>query len=452
MTTAKTSTNKLYRNASWLFGGKTAASVFTAIQTVILARALGVSDYGLLALIIAYVDILNQFFDFRVWETATKYIGGYLGRGESNKARSMIKLSYIIDISSGFLALGVAIASAKYISQRFILAPEAYYFIYFYSASLLIDTANQTSYAILRVLDKFKTIAYLSTVHQIIRLLLVCAALWVDGSIKGVLLAYVASSFIGFALRMFVVARALKERGLDSWWSSDLNLIRNQWRGISWFLGNTSLTATLKLAGDNQLGLMALGYFAGRESVAYYKVAKSLVKVMTRIMDPLYEAIYPELVKISARNSLKDFKQLLKDSTVKLMKFSIPAAALIIIFSDLVIGILFGEEYIPASGVMRIVAIAVLITQVSFWINPALLAFGRPGLRTVMLVISSIAYVALLFALAPDYAHVGAAFAFLGYSAVKVLTSFVSLGFTLKREKERIAKVKSEGRAGGDEA
>ena len=143
--TIKTVKKRLFLNASWLFGGKTIAGVFSALQTVIIARILGVDNYGLLALIIAYVNILNNFFDFRVWETATKYIGTFWINGEREKTLSIIKLSYIIDISSGILAFIIAILTAKIASDYFIHSPEAYKLIWIYSINLLIDTANSTS-------------------------------------------------------------------------------------------------------------------------------------------------------------------------------------------------------------------------------------------------------------------------------------------------------------------
>ncbi|MCK5391310.1 MAG: oligosaccharide flippase family protein, partial [Deltaproteobacteria bacterium] len=71
MTDSNNSQKKLFKNASWLFGGKSASGIFTAIQTIVIARMLGVSDYGLLTLVIAYISVLNMFFDLKVWETAT---------------------------------------------------------------------------------------------------------------------------------------------------------------------------------------------------------------------------------------------------------------------------------------------------------------------------------------------------------------------------------------------
>lgn len=438
--TIKTVKKRLFQNASWLFGGKTLAGGFSAIQTVILARLLGVDNYGLLVLIIAYVDVLNNFFDFRVWETATKYIGTFWTNGDREKTLSFIKLSYIIDITSGVVAFIIAILTAKIASSYVIHTPQAYALVWIYSLSLLIDTANSTSDAMLRVFNRFKRIAFISSFLSLFKLFLVASTLLIGFGMKGVLFSFVVVSFLGFFIRLWIVTKTLGENKLAGWWKSDLSLVKDQWKGIAWFLGNTSLAGTLKMANDNFLGVLVLGYFSGKEGAAYYKIAKSFVKLMTRIIDPFYEAIYPELVRISSLNALKDFKSLLKYATKTLMKVTIPVAILILIFSDTIIDLVFGKQYLPASNTLRIVTVAVVITQLTFWLNPALLAFGRPGLRTLVNIISTAAYTILLFLLVPEYSYVGAAFAFLGYAIVRAFISLISLEDFIKREKEKLAK------------
>ena len=162
---------KLFLNASWLFSGKLVSGLSGALQTVLLARILGVTDYGLFQLVIAYIAIMNQFFDVRVWETAIKYIGTYWGNNEIDKTLSMIKLSYLLDVASGAFSFVIAIVAAKLISTYIIHSPGAYVYIWIYALSLFIETAKLTSDSILRVFDKFKKIALLNTVESIIKLL-----------------------------------------------------------------------------------------------------------------------------------------------------------------------------------------------------------------------------------------------------------------------------------------
>jgi O-antigen/teichoic acid export membrane protein len=191
------------------------------------------------------------------------------------------------------------------------------------------------------------------------------------------------------------------------------------------------------------MGVLFLGYFSGKEAAGYYKVAKSFVKLISRIMEPIYEAIYPELVKILTVNSLKDFKRLLKYSTKNLVKFTIPAAIVVLIFANPIISLIFGKQYLPAANTLRVIAVAALISQLTFWIGPSLLALGRPGLRTVMLITSNTSYVALLFLLVPKYSYIGAAFAFVGFAIIKSLISMICLKASIKKAKDKISKTQA---------
>ena len=411
--------NKIFLNASWLFGDKSASSIFTALQTVITARILGVDDYGLLVLVIAYIDIINQFFDFRVWETAVKYIGSFWESGEEEKTRSMIKLSYLIDISSGILAFVIAIAVSKLISKYIIHSPTAYEYIWIYSFSLFVDTANSTSIAILRVFNKYRSIAFIRSSQALFRLVIVSILLVIGCGIKGVLFGYIVASFLGFFIRMLVINRTLTEHQLGKWWNAKLDLIRNHMKGIVWFLGNTSLAATVRIGEDKFFGTLIIGYFAGKDAVAYYNVATSVAKLVNFIVDPLYEALYPDLVKIKTLNALREIQNVIKHITKKLMLIIIPIIVIIIIFSELIVKLIFGTDYLPASNALKVIAAAILIARMTFWINPLLLAMEKPGLRTMLGVISTSVYLILLFILVPSYSYIGAGFAYLGFSVIK---------------------------------
>ena len=232
---------------------------------------------------------------------------------------------------------------------------------------------------------------------------------------------------------MWLVMKTLKHNDLQGWLSADISLIRDQWKGIAWFLGNTSFIATLKTGNERYLGILILGYFVGKDAVAFYKIASSIASVVNRIVDPIYEAIYPELVKLASSNAIEDFKNMIKSTTKSLVLIIIPIGVIIIIFAEPIISLVFGKDYVPATNALRILAAAVLIVRCTFWINPALLSMGRPGLRTIMGVISTFIYLVLMFLLVPGYSYMGAAFAFLGYSIVRSSLAFKFFHDALKK-------------------
>jgi len=429
-----------FLNASWLFGGSSTAAIFAAIETVVLARMLGVSDYGLFALIVAYVEVINRFFDFRVWETATKYIGTFWTGGDEAKTRSMIKLSYLIDISSGILAFLIAILGANLANDYFIKSPLAYTLICIFAVSLLIDTANSTSDAILRVFNKFRNLAFITSFQTFARLVLVTITLLLSMGVEGVLLSYVVASFIGISIRLWAVSKTLNENRLRGWWSAKLAPIKDQWKGIAWFLGNTSFTGTLRIANENSIGILLLGYFSGKDAAAYYKIARTIIKLMTRFSDPLHQAMFPELVRFSSINAMKEFQSLIKYSLKTLLKFTFPIGIFTLIFAEQIITIIFGNKYLPALTTLRVMTIAIVISQLTFWTNSALLAMGKPGLRNILSIASKASYIAFLFLLVPRFSYLGAAIAYLGEAIVTSSLSIIIFKSSLKNEEKRITE------------
>ena len=68
---------KLVKNVAWLFSGGVGSSVFASIEPILLARLLGVEQFGLLTLVIAYVGLTNNMLSFKLHEAVVKYVGHY---------------------------------------------------------------------------------------------------------------------------------------------------------------------------------------------------------------------------------------------------------------------------------------------------------------------------------------------------------------------------------------
>lgn len=403
----------IFKNATWLFCGGTARSLLAGLETILLARFLGLELFGLFSIIIAYVKLLNNFFDFRVWETTVKYVGEYWETGQKDKTRSFIKFSYTIDILTGILAFIVSVALARTANEYFIGSENGFTYIVIYSLSLLVSTANNTADSLLRVFNRFRLIAFTSSVEVFIRVLIVSLLLISGASIKGILIAYVVANFAGFLIRQIIVNRTLVGHGLGGWIHSGFGIIRYRLKEISWFLVNTSIMGTLKMANESYLAVLALGYFAGKDAAGLYKVARSIVKAMARLVDPVYETIYPKLVSLREQGSSERFFSVVKYSLATLMKFALPLAIIVVVFAGNIIEVFFGSEYVPASNAMRILTVAIIINHITFWINPVLLAVGKPGKRSVLEILTTTVYTVSLVLLVMDYSLAGAAVAFL---------------------------------------
>ena len=409
----KAEKKEFMKNVSWLIVAKSVPSVANIVEMIILARVLGIELFGLLTLIIAYVKVVSSLVDFRVWESVVKYVGEFLERNESERVLSMIKFSYIVDAAAGLLAFGICLLLAGVANDIFIKSPNGFDLVLVFSLTLMVASVNTTSEALFRVFDRFKTIVFVQSAKAVFKLGSVLAALYMGYGIKGVLVAYVAVSFFEFALTQVVVNRMLRDKGLHTWFSAKVGLLSSRMRGIIWFLLNTSFNATLTIANEGKVAVLILGYFFGSGAAGLYKIARAVIKVINRITDPMYEAIFPKLVSFSTSNLYDRFAEILKFSVKSLLKLIIPVLVIVLLFTEQLIELIFGSQYIPASDTMRVLAVAVLFTGGTFWLTPMLLAIGRPGLRTVVSAVKVLSYVVVLLLLVPKYSYLGAGIAYL---------------------------------------
>lgn len=434
--TRKSEKKELLKNSAWLFGSKSTKSLINGIETILLARILGVDQFGLLSVIIAYVGIIKRFVDFRVWEGLIRYVGEFLESREDEKVISVIKLSYLVDIFSGVFALILSVLIAYYAGGFFNLGNESLVLIVIYSCSLIIDTANTTSEAVFRIFKEFKKITYLSTLEASVRLLLVLIALYAGFGLKGVLTAYVSAMLFGFINRQYFVLVVLKSRGIRFWLSGRIHYLKGRFREIMWFFLNTTIGGTLRMADDNYLGVLILGHYYGNDLAGLYKIARTSIKIMTRFTDPVYESIYPKMVEMINRVFYDDLSEIIKYAVKSLFKFTLPIAVVIIVFAEYILLFAFGKEYTAAANTMRVIAVGAILHQLSFWISPMFLAMDKVAVRTVYNIFDVITYIVLLVILSRNYGLIGAGYAFLFNRLLIFVFGIVLVNYFFKRLKK----------------
>ncbi len=410
--------SKLVKNTSWLFAGKSVGSIFSGVQGILIARYLGLVQFGLFSIVLAFVDVLNIFIDLRVWEAATKYVGDYWKEGEKDKACSLIKFFYLIDILTGTLAFVVATLTAEIATRYFLKTPGSEVFIYVYAFSLLITSPNTTSKAILRVFDKFKAIAIIGSFQNFVKIVLVIAAILMDKGIYGILVAFVVGNFIGFIINFYYVNLTLNEHGLNGWWKRKIFFPDFEYGEIFRFLIHTSFYGSLKSLKDKYLGILILGYFAGKEAAGLYKLAAAFSTYAEFNPGDFKWISGEELVKVYESDNIENFVNLIKRATIGMAKIIIPIGILIFIFADQVLSLIYGSEFGLATNVVRILVFAVIISDLASFTSTSFLAIGNPGLRTKIETIALLVYISLLFILVPYFAQIGAALSLLAFALI----------------------------------
>ncbi|MCY3625644.1 MAG: oligosaccharide flippase family protein [Candidatus Dadabacteria bacterium] len=403
------STRNLFKNASWLFSGSMAASLFSAAEPILIARFLGVEQLGLFTLIIAYVGIINGLIDLRSPDAVVKYVGQYRELGEKNKVLSFIKFFYVLDFLVGIAALGVCLILAGVADDLFIHSENTFKFTLIYSASILVSSVNKSSEAVLRVFDRFKTIAFVRTSRTGLRVVLIAVSLLAGFGIEGVFVCYVVAAFVFFLMLQIEVLRVLRQSGLKRWTTAKVKNLEVTFEEVRSFVLVSTFTGFLSNAFSRQIPVLILGYFTAKEAVGLYRVAIIFSGVSVKLRKPVQDTIYPALVAAQSRGSKEVFSDIVSYSTKNLLKVFLPVGLIFFLFANKIIIIFFGSAYEPATLAMQLIVISEILFALCFWIDSAELAHNRLRQRVIRVALSSMSYVAVLLVLVQAYSYNGAA-------------------------------------------
>jgi len=415
--------SKLIKDASWLFNAQVVTSVVSLIQVVILARILGVKNFGILGLIIIYVEIVNQLVDFRVWETATKYISQYWIKEERERALATVKLCYLTDFSTGILSFIIVVLSAAMASNYILHEPEIGSLIKIFAISLLLKTTDNTSIAILRVFDKFRWLSFYEIFIAIMRFAFIILFLFLGFGLKGVIFGYICASGLGGIMAGTSALLEIKRRFKKTWWLVRTNLIKDKWKEMAWFLANTNLHAFLRLF-SSKSDVILLGYYTNPIAVGYYKLARDIFLAVSRIGEPINKAIYPLIAKLIAAGEETQVKGLIKKISFLIGIFVVFAGIFVSLFGEKIVVIVAGADFRPAGKALSIIIWS--ITWLIFiWIPSVLLSFNKSGLLTIINLLSTVSLIAGLFIVIPLYGFIGTSVVVLLYYILWTILSLM---------------------------
>ncbi|HET7471164.1 MAG TPA: oligosaccharide flippase family protein [Gemmatimonadales bacterium] len=420
---------RLIGNSAWLLSANAAALGLGFLQMLILARVLGPTPYGLLALVMTYPATVNQVFDSRAWEAATSYLVRYRAEGNAAKAAAVAKLCYLVDATTALLALLVVVVSAPWAARVFLKDPALSPLVMAFAVTILAGVPAGTSLVLLRVAGRFRLVALQNLLNASLRFAAVVTALFVVGSLQAVVGAYVVAMLAGALVSIWmgrVGARAVGLGGLRVILAARLDLLRGDGGGIARFLTITNVNGLLKVA-QRQGDILLVGYYLGPAAAGFIRLARSFSDLLNVPVAPVYEASYPTFASLWRHRQVSELRRLARRVTQSSAAFGLAGALVLVVAGGTLLRLTAGAQYGPATVPLQLFAAATgLAVSTSVW-HPLLVAMDRPGRSLVAMAAGVIVQLAVLVA---GVSLLGASAAGVAYLAF-YLTWIPIVGLTL---------------------
>ncbi|PEX76628.1 oligosaccharide flippase family protein [Bacillus cereus] len=396
-------TNKILKNASYLFVGNITVRFVLAIATIFFARYVSPSDYGMFTTALAVSAVICYFTDAGLTHT-------FMREGTRSDANISVLISSYLRIR---LILAIVISVLFAIFAQFFY-PDAYLraMVYWVVLPTMFGATLQgVGMAYFQVTERMQFTAIISVLQGVTAAAALLLGMSFQWSLMMVAAMYGVSSLVTGVIAFIMTIRYTKvHKGWDKGILDQLLI----------FTINGIIIMLLP-----QLGPIILEKVSTYKQVGFFGAASKIPAVLYQIPGVIAAAFYPRLFAFGNEKNIEEHRKL-SSFELKLMSFlgmgiSIPFIA----DSSFWIVSLLGEKYAPAGDALAILAFMVILQSINYPLADNLTTIGQQWKRattmTIGLVVAIIGYIVL-----------GSKYGMMGAAAAAIITEITLLiGFTL---------------------
>lgn len=380
----------IFKNMSWLFVSQVIAGVCAFIWTVLIARYLGVSDYGILNFAISFTGIISIMMDLGIsthivrhiatdFDSAPKYLG------------NAIPLKSVFSFFTFFLSL-IALILMKCneltIQITLLFTIERIF-------SSMIGLFNGSLQAVEE--GKYQAIGNI-LLNLVLLIFMLLSIIW-DFGLYGITFAYVLANFIVVISQYLLVKKRLSKPKFE--------FDREFCKKITLYSIPFALTSFFGMI-IYSADMIMLTNMVGSYENGIYSAAYKLISVLT-----LFYGVYSSVVFPVMSRFFKNEKNLLVISFEKSLKYLmliiVPICFSTMIYSTDIVILFFGQEFAPTSSVLSILMWTVSLAYMDGVCLNVLNASHKEKYVTFTFLIATLFNISLNLIFIPKYSYNGAA-------------------------------------------
>lgn len=389
----KGTVHRIAKNTASLMVADTISKGLLFLLVILIARNLGDVAFGKYSFAFAFTSIFAIFADFGLSTLTIREIarnhdlaGKYLGN------ISLIKL--ILSIVTGLIIV-ISINLLDY-------PPETTIAIYFLGAYVIVSSFSQFFRAFFRAFERMEHEAFVRIIERALLFTVAASMLHLGYGLIPVVAVFFGVSIFGFILTIGVLLKHFTKPEYDI----DFKF----WREIiseALPFGLTSIFVVIYFKIDS----IMLSMMVGDAAVGWYNAAYNIVDgLMFVIAGSFTGALYP-LMSRHFNSSETSLKKLFIKSFAILSLVGFVVSVGVTVYSDKIIYILYGPQYINSVIALKILVWAFFIICISTLSSTFLNSTGKQKLVTIVTSLGAILNVSLNLILIPLYGLEGAAFA-----------------------------------------
>lgn len=420
--TARSGGRRILKNVGWLLGGKGFGAVCSLVYLAILARSLGVKDFGHFSLIFGTGLAIVELASFQTWQMVVRYGTPQVARHDWEAFGRLIMTGGLIDLLGALLGCLVAWIAIIYFGSSLELNPSYTNMAFAFICALVLARVSAPQ-GVMRTLDRYDLAVTAGALTPIARLVAALYIWWSGATVAKFLLAWASIEIIS-AVLYWALARRLVPQSIQLKHFTHLGRMRDENPGVFKFLGITY--ASTSVWGAMQQGpLLAVGYFFGTSAAGVYRIADQLAKGLGKLATLSTQALYPEVNRQRLASPHDQFRKLVQRINLIVLIAGTILVGLTVAVGDDILELIGGGDFAGGGQILIPLVLAASLELSSVSYEPVLHSLGKAHYQLYVRLLTLAAMTGLILLLASGGAvWVGWAVA-LGMLAGYFVNSFI---------------------------
>ncbi|WP_244492011.1 lipopolysaccharide biosynthesis protein [Aureimonas sp. AU12] len=410
-----------------LLTGNFVASLFALVAFTLSARALGVEQYGELALMLAFTRVIERIISFQSWQTIIRFGAGLQDEGRIDDFRALLKFGFLLDLGAAVSAWLVAIGLAYAAAPLFGWSADAVQLLMLFSTVLLFQLSGLPN-AVLRLAGRFNLLAYGQLVNLAFRVVLCLVGITLALDIRYFALVWAGTQIIGSLTFLALAFRTLHRQGIHRVFSAPLKGVTRRFPGLWNFAFSSNLSLTLWVS-SQELDTLLVGLLADPASAGLYHIAKRIGRIGQQVGGQVQSVLYPDVARLWRKGLIDEFARVILQVEIFLLGFGVLGVIVIAVIAHPLLLWTAGPEFMGAAPLLVLQMIGVGLSMAGSASRSGLLAMGHQRDVLVVVAIATAGFHLTALALIPIVGAMGGNIANIVFGCIWA----VGLGLTIHR-------------------
>ena len=394
----------LFRGSFAAFSIRAIGAGLALLTQIVLARFLGVAEYGLYIYAITWVILLAQLACVGFDSSLVRYLSTYRTRAQWSLFRGILRVSFL---TAGFVSMTIAglVALLLIITNPALVAGQKQVLL----LSLLLLPVFALTTIRQAVLRSLKQAALAQLPEYIVRPLILMGLVTGYYFVTRSLLTAENAIFIHLvaATVTLLIGAALINHALPD----ELNHASPRYKTGTWLRAsapNLFLSGVILLM--SKIDIIMIGSIQSPTSSGIYAASSQIAELVVFAMIAVETIAAPLIAELYSTGKQEQLQRIVTLSTRLASLFSIIAALLLVVFGDTVLGI-YGDQFVQGYNALLILIAGQIINAFSGSSGLVLVMTGHQKSAARIAGVSALANILLNLALIPRYGITGAAIA-----------------------------------------